>query len=498
MTILVLGNGFDIAHGLPTKYTDFLKYCHNYEDGSISDDKILVMEFSELIKDNMWLKFFIDSTPDLDEDKTWIDFEHEIYNVITAICNDGKKANTKSYGIKRMSDIKRLQGNPYFGKYILISEDRLLSYDVSNWYLDLRNFIRAFEIYCCSIINERSGITRHYKLNESLFANTYNGNSTSTTYVLSFNYTRTFSRYYDNGDSNIKYMYIYPHGEACTEISHETADMNMASNGLVLGTHSFDRNGKDKDIPIDFNVFQKHNQQHRYNTLADFQQLLKELRECEERTDIYVIGHSLDESDRAKLKHIFCQNKEANITVFYYDEVSFDKYINNITAILGEEDVAVRVKFKHQHDHVLGILLPFKVYEDSRASYEVIDEPETVLSEAISDCFINEFPYELNELSTHSGIESIQVENISKIELFEDGIIHASGNGNIECTLQYGSDADVRNDNGIVWEDSFPFEFTIVLHAEYDIEKPHNDRFSIMEIQYSIDTSGYNEDHYHG
>ena len=26
MYILVIGNGFDLAHGLPTKYTDFLKF----------------------------------------------------------------------------------------------------------------------------------------------------------------------------------------------------------------------------------------------------------------------------------------------------------------------------------------------------------------------------------------------------------------------------------------------------------------------------------------
>ena len=26
MNILVIGNGFDLAHGLPTKYTDFLEF----------------------------------------------------------------------------------------------------------------------------------------------------------------------------------------------------------------------------------------------------------------------------------------------------------------------------------------------------------------------------------------------------------------------------------------------------------------------------------------
>lgn len=27
MNILVIGNGFDVAHGLPTKYGDFLEFC---------------------------------------------------------------------------------------------------------------------------------------------------------------------------------------------------------------------------------------------------------------------------------------------------------------------------------------------------------------------------------------------------------------------------------------------------------------------------------------
>ena len=30
MNILILGNGFDLAHGLPTRYTDFLEYCRAY------------------------------------------------------------------------------------------------------------------------------------------------------------------------------------------------------------------------------------------------------------------------------------------------------------------------------------------------------------------------------------------------------------------------------------------------------------------------------------
>ena len=30
-TILILGNGFDLAHGLPTKYSHFLNFCQRVE-----------------------------------------------------------------------------------------------------------------------------------------------------------------------------------------------------------------------------------------------------------------------------------------------------------------------------------------------------------------------------------------------------------------------------------------------------------------------------------
>lgn len=32
MNILVIGNGFDLAHGLPTRYTDFLDFIKSFID----------------------------------------------------------------------------------------------------------------------------------------------------------------------------------------------------------------------------------------------------------------------------------------------------------------------------------------------------------------------------------------------------------------------------------------------------------------------------------
>ena len=49
MNILVIGNGFDLAHGLPTKYTDFLEFCKRvmatYNDSLTMDNSSFKHQF---------------------------------------------------------------------------------------------------------------------------------------------------------------------------------------------------------------------------------------------------------------------------------------------------------------------------------------------------------------------------------------------------------------------------------------------------------------------
>ena len=40
MNILVIGNGFDLAHGLPTTYKDFLDYAHAFKYYYETENKI--------------------------------------------------------------------------------------------------------------------------------------------------------------------------------------------------------------------------------------------------------------------------------------------------------------------------------------------------------------------------------------------------------------------------------------------------------------------------
>ena len=66
---------------------------------------------------------------------------------------------------------------------------------------------------------------------------------------------------------------------------------------------------------------------------------------------------------------------------------------------------------------------------------------------------------DLDVLSSHTrpdGVEDIEI----KITSFDDEWVHFSGSGTISCELQYGSDGDVRRDDGLVMDDSYPFTFS--------------------------------------
>ena len=116
--ILIIGNGFDLAHNLPTRYTDFITFVNewkslynnmreeNYsgcqesipapEDGKMTTEyvssflnvslkfynKDLLKRFDDLVNSNLWLKYF--ERIHYNKEK-WIDFELEIGNVVSLV-----------------------------------------------------------------------------------------------------------------------------------------------------------------------------------------------------------------------------------------------------------------------------------------------------------------------------------------------------------------------------------------------------------------------------
>lgn len=359
MDILVIGNGFDLAHDLKTSYKDFLDCCSKK---NLKDCTEGSPDYKKLCENNLWMKHFIARQKQLGD--TWIDLENEIYSAIEilkehpaikglgdikylcpqllSIQKDDNKF--KFHDIKKYSTFSDNAPHIDMKEYMIdITEGMFYVYIktpkgfINFLYDQLREFTKGFENYLNENICSPKAIGSKFVLSSR-----YNSID-----VLSFNYTdicETFYKYNCNTScQNLKINPIYVHGKA---------DKSDNCN-LVLGTHSFDN----KSIPVDFNIFKKHNQRHKYGTIEAYQELLKTLNEYDNIKPVFhVIGHSLDKTDHNILKHVFLANKNAEINIYYHNEEAQERLINNITKIISEEEVMTKVRMIYQHDEERGIL----------------------------------------------------------------------------------------------------------------------------------------------
>ena len=178
MNILLIGNGFDLAHGLPTTYRDFLGFVDNvhfragkkasreenikvsdvieeYIESSFSDDSKSQMrnELIEMLENNKWFKHFIS----INIKNGWIDFESEISRVIQAL-DDVRKSVLLQAKKKKCESYSLEQWQQDTLKYVLGHSDiqSRYSYSVSldffrfcpeQLYYDLNRLTRALELY---------------------------------------------------------------------------------------------------------------------------------------------------------------------------------------------------------------------------------------------------------------------------------------------------------------------------------------------------------------
>lgn len=379
MNILVVGNGFDIAHGLPTTYGDFLMFTKaletalhirewGKESGFNRDIESLIEEnkklesypkgevWKGLIEDNIWLEFFYEWQNNMDEN--WIDFENVILQVIRSIELDivediselitGLSApffdmnfNPRGGGdfryLARINKEKNAKGN--MKKYVK-EEEYVTFKDLRNLLLtDLHRLISAFELYLTEYVN--AGCIS--LLSPDIRSISYNIDA-----VLSFNYTKTYAKLYDEG-GEIDYDFI--HGEVRGE--GETVDDIMDANNMVLGIDEYlpddERNKK-----VDFIEFKKFYQRIHKETGCKYKNWMEEIDE------VYIFGHSLDTTDGDTLRDLIL-NDYVDVTIFYVDKKRYGQQIANLVKVIGQEELIRRtggswknITFKKQQKMVVN------------------------------------------------------------------------------------------------------------------------------------------------
>ena len=369
MNILVIGNGFDLAHGLPTKYVDFLemiqcfksitnepnimkaggldnieKPIYAFLDRFIFEECALRDEFNKLIEDNFWIEYFLQCP--MYQKENWIDFESEILNVIQSIDFDMKNNNLKlDDGASIVSNfylekffLKRLSAAELgFGQDLHVSTFREMR-DVL--YQDLNKLIRAIEIYMSEYVENID----HMKISKEI-------NSHGIDQVLSFIYSHTYQKLYDKS-KNIKYDYI--HGES-------RLNNTIESNNMVLGIDEY-LNKKSKDKEIDFIAFKKYYQRIYKETGSEYKNWVDEIANSRYENEaalreqfpkqipyekfsakhkVYIFGHSLDITDKDVLRNLIL-NDNVYTTIYYLNKVVMGQQIANLVKVIGQDELIRR------------------------------------------------------------------------------------------------------------------------------------------------------------
>ena len=371
MNILVIGNGFDLAHGLPTKYRDFLKFVEVIRQvlnakGKEIDWKDIHLEIKELIKINMenvrnnifsqeqiwrelleenfWIEYFLQCP--MYQKENWIDFESEISNVIQSIDFDMKNNNLK------LDDDASIVSNFYLEKFfhkrlpaavLDFGEDtQVITFremrDVL--YQDLNKLTRAFEIYLCEYVGKIQSV----KISKEI-------KSLRIDHVLSFNYSHTYQKLYDKL-KKIKYDYI--HGES-------RFNSTLESNNMVLGIDEY-LNKKSKDKEIDFIAFKKYYQRIYKKTGSEYKNWVDEIansryenevalrerfpkqipyKKFNSKHKLYIFGHSLDITDKDVLRDLIL-NDNVYTTIYYLNKVVMGQQIANLVKVIGQDELIRR------------------------------------------------------------------------------------------------------------------------------------------------------------
>lgn len=327
MNILIIGNGFDIAHNLPTQYRQFLNMCSSVQkiavkwEGDIPKvregarnrknvqlfcnhiGKKLYLDFKNMVHDNFWISHF-KSRQQIIGDK-WLNFEKEIKMVLQTAnseCRDGDDIIIQVINkeIKDFCEHKGLLNGKHVFRELF---DELL--------IEHEKLLRALEIYLDGYVNQISIKEIPYISNKKIDK------------VLSFNYTNTFSRCYDPSLTP-----CFVHGKA--DKQWKTTNCN-----LVLGFD--DHYVKDTSIIPELIPFQKYYQRIVKSTDTNYYEWINDYPTTES-DHIYFYGHSMDPEDGDILRR-FILNNHTKITIYYYNDRDRAEKIKNLAIVLGPDNL---------------------------------------------------------------------------------------------------------------------------------------------------------------
>ena len=363
--LILIGNGFDLAHGLPTSYShfinDFWKNIHlNYTKKEykkivyINENYHRILSFEKTTKSfkdfednlvayqneysnelfpysnyalrirnnhNVVFKFentFFEQINNKQKIQNWVDIENEYYNQLKQIVKFTNADKGQKLKLTQKLNNEFLQIKNLLLSYL---SDKVLNIYNIEEFESTREFNKMYKLFKPkSSLNNNEWETQEFSYQEDInhIDNTYNSEKTNNTikcqvYIANFNYTDSSYLYYlknykiNNGNTNSI------HGEIDSELFKPV----FGFGDEIDNDYKLIEDLNDNEYLKNFKSFQ-YFQNRCYDGLLNFID--------SEKFQVSILGHSCGLSDRVLLNTIFEHENCRSIKVYYHQKEKNDNY----------------------------------------------------------------------------------------------------------------------------------------------------------------------------
>ena len=293
--LYIIGNGFDLHHGLKTRYLDFACY---------------------LAEKDYELFYMLDSYINRDyENDIWSDFENNLANFdIEELIADNKDL------LPDINSEDFRDGDKYIFPDVMSDKLNLLT----------EGLIENFQNFILEVNIPKSGIERKVSIDKDA-------------QFLTFNYTNTLEELYDIGESQIKYIHNSALNDDSIILGHGVDPDSFNQDEKPPEGLSDEESNRWIEMQLDeeftpegegrkaLQEFYLMSYKPTTDIIAENESYFESLSNIEE---IHVLGHSLSEVDLPYFEKIIeCVKKDAKWTVSYYSETEKAKHLATLESL---------------------------------------------------------------------------------------------------------------------------------------------------------------------
>jgi hypothetical protein len=280
--LIIIGNGFDLAHGLKTCYNDFIDWVFKVksQDGNLLRDKLFEVDYLSLsiqgYNPPIDSKYFFDN---LVKFKPAITRKNIFFLHLVSIQNLRKWVDIENAYFQLMLDL-------------LKGKDRYTKYSINKLNADFEEIKIALETYLSKEISFKKELNYTY-----YFDKAFKHDNIDKVLILNFNYTNFIKQY-------LYTFYNYEHDGRLNLINIH-GELNNHKNPVIFGygDEKHPEYNKILNPPSMNEEYLKNVKHYKYLQTKNYDRLVEFLDFG--KFDIEIFGHSCGNSDRTLLNEIF-------------------------------------------------------------------------------------------------------------------------------------------------------------------------------------------------